>query len=237
MWRFRGSGWVDPLAGVFIALEGIDGSGKSTMAERLVHAFRTAGMPAVLTREPGGTTLGERIRSVLLSDESVTMLPEAEALLFAAARAQLVGEVIRPALERGTIVITDRFTDSSLAYQWGGRELDKDAVRAVQKMATAELEPDIKILLDLPVETALRRRLSNADAVNRLDKEALEFHARVRDAYHSLAEGDPPRWRIIDAARSEDLVWCDVSRAVNLSELASESAAWMRQESKQKVIQ
>src|SRR5687768_16520694 len=122
------------------------------MAERLVQAFRAAGLDALLTREPGGTSLGEDIRSILLRDESTSIVPRAETLLFAAARAQLVDEVIRPALERGAVVITDRFTDSSLAYQWGGRGVDKDGIGAVQLMATAGLQPDIKILLDLPVE-------------------------------------------------------------------------------------
>jgi dTMP kinase len=220
---------------MFIALEGLDGSGKSTMAERLVEALRALGLKAILTREPGGTKLGEHIRSVLLRDESATMVPEAETLLFAAARAQLVGEIIRPALERGTAVVTDRFTDSSLAYQWGGRELDMEAIRAVQQMATGGLEPDIKILLDLPVEVALRRRLSHAGEVNRLDKEALQFHARVRDAYHSLVETDPMRWRVVDASCSEDQVWDEISQAVNLDGLSANCMPLQRQESSQKV--
>ena len=205
------------------------------MAERLIEAFRAVGLNAILTREPGGTRLGEHIRSMLLSDESATILPEAETLLFAAARAQLVGEIIRPALERGSAVITDRFTDSSLAYQWGGRELDKDAIHAVQQLATAGLEPDIKILLDLPVEMALQRRLSDVGEVNRLDKEALQFHARVRDAYHCLVEADPMRWHVVDASRSEDEVWSDVSRAVNLSGLSADCARSLRQVPNQKV--
>ena len=216
--------------GVFISLEGLDGSGKSTMAERLVRAFRTAGLDALLTREPGGTTLGEHVRSILLRDESTTIVPRAETLLFAAARAQLVDEVIRPALERGAVIVTDRFTDSSLAYQWGGRGVDKHGVGAVQLMATAGLEPDIKILLDLPVETALGRRLSHGGHVNRLDKEAVEFHARVRNAYHRLAEADPGRWRVVDASRSEDQVWADVSRLVDLDGLAAAGAQLLREE-------
>ena len=224
------------MTGLFIALEGIDGSGKSTIAERLVQAFDAAGIEAILTREPGGTALGERIRSLLLADDQGPILPETEALLFAAARAQLVGEVVRPALERGIVVITDRFADSSLAYQWGGRELDKDAVTAVQRMATSGLEPDIKILLDLPVETALRRRLAGADEVNRVDKEAVEFHARVRNAYLSLAGADPGRWRVVDASRPEDLVWSDVLRAVNLGVGPSLAAGPKFQEQSERVV-
>jgi dTMP kinase len=222
--------------GVFISLEGLDGSGKSTMAERLVRAFRTAGLDALLTREPGGTSLGEHVRSILLRDESTTIVPRAETLLFAAARAQLVDEVIRPALERGAVVVTDRFTDSSLAYQWGGRGVDKDGIGAVQLMATAGLEPDIKILLDLPVETALGRRLAHAGQVNRLDKEGVQFHARVRSAYHRLAEADPGRWRVVDASRSEDQVWADVSRLVDLNGLSSASARLLGEKPNQRVV-
>ena len=221
---------------MFIALEGLDGSGKSTMAERLVQAFCAAGLDAILTREPGGTRLGEQIRSMLLSEESTTIVPRAETLLFAAARAQLVDEVIRPALERDVVVVTDRFTDSSLAYQWGGRGLAKDGIGAVQQMATAGLEPDIKILLDLPVETALRRRLSHAGGVNRLDKEAVQFHARVRDAYHWLAEADPGRWCVVDASRAEDQVWADVARSVNLNGLSAARAQSLREGPQQKVV-
>jgi dTMP kinase len=222
--------------GIFIALEGVDGSGKSTMAERLVQALSAADLCALLTREPGGTRLGEQIRSMLLRDEATTIVPRAETLLFAAARAQLVDEVIRPALERGAVVVTDRFTDSSLAYQWGGRGLDRDEIGAVQQMATAGLEPDIKILLDLPVEMALGRRLSHAGDVNRLDKEAVEFHSRVRDAYHWLAEADPGRWRVVNASRSEDQVWADVSRLVNLNGLAAASAQSLHEEPSLKVV-
>ena len=162
------------------------------------------------------------------------MLPQTETLLFAAARAQLVGEIVRPALERGTVVITDRFTDSSLAYQWGGRELNQEEVRSVQQLATAGLEPDVKILLDLPVQMALRRRMTGVGEVNRLDSEALEFHTRVRGAYHSLAKDDPARWHIVDAARSEDLVWIDVVQA---SGLTTNGAEQPRQELRQRVVQ
>jgi dTMP kinase len=140
-------------------------------------------------------------------------------LLFAAARAQLVGEVIAPALREGLIVVADRFTDSSLAYQWGARGLEKEAVIEAQKLATGGLEPDLKILLDLPMEAALRRRMANVHEVNRLDREAVQFHSRVRDAYHVLVDADPARWRVIDANRAEDDVWSDVWLAITSSEL------------------
>ena len=209
------------MPGVFIALEGIDGSGKSTIAERLVSAFHLAGQKAILTREPGGTAIGEQIRTVLLGQASSSMLPVTEMLLFAAARAQHVGEVIRPALADEITVVTDRFSDSSLAYQWGARGLEKRAVSVAQELATGGVEPDLKILLELPVEIALRRRMANTFEVNRLDREAIQFHTRVREAYHTLVAADPTRWRVINADRGEDEVWSDVWLAVVSSQLFS----------------
>ena len=219
------------MSGLFIALEGIDGSGKSTIARRLVCAIRDSGRDAILTREPGGTAIGEQVRSVLLGHDSAAMLPQTETLLFAAARAQHVGEVIRPALERDTVVVTDRFTDSSLAYQSGGRGLDMHAVVAAQELATAGLVPDLKILLDLPVEVALRRRLANSDQTNRLDRETLQFHTRVRDAYHSLIAADPAHWCVIDAEGPEVYVWSEVWKAVGTSGLLRGTAELMGSES------
>jgi dTMP kinase len=207
------------LPGVFIALEGIDGSGKSTIAERLVAALQHVGKRAILTREPGGTAIGEEIRVVLLGQASSSMLPATEMLLFAAARAQHVGEVIEPALAQGLIVVTDRFSDSSLAYQWGARGLPRRDVSQAQELATGGLEPDLKILLELPVDTALRRRMANLGAVNRLDREAIQFHTRVRDAYHMLVAADPARWRLVNADRGEDEVWSDVWLAVVSSDV------------------
>lgn len=205
---------AESLSGIFIALEGIDGSGKSTIAARLVSALQQSGKRAILTREPGGTAIGEQIRTVLFGQASSSMLPATEMLLFAASRAQHVGEVIRPALAVGFVVITDRFSDSSLAYQWGARGLAKRDVSLAQKLATGGLEPDLKILLELPVETALRRRMADSGGVNRLDREAVQFHTRVRDAYHTLVAADPTRWRVINADRGEEDVWTDVWLAV-----------------------
>jgi dTMP kinase len=205
---------ADSLTGALIALEGIDGSGKSTVAERLVAKMRESGTRVILSREPGGTAVGEQIRKILLQPGSLSMLATTEMLLFAAARAQHVGEVVRPALAQGMIVVMDRFIDSSLAYQWGARRLERRAVDLAVELATDGLEPDHKILLDLPVETALRRRTANSIETNRLDRESVMFHTRVRDAYHSLVAADPGRWSVVDADRAIDDVLADVWRAV-----------------------
>jgi dTMP kinase len=205
---------ADTLTGALIALEGIEGSGKSTIAERLVLQIREAGTRAILSREPGGTAIGEKIREILLRQESSSMLPTTETLLFAAARAQHVGELVRPALAKGLVVVTDRFADSSLAYQWGARGLERRVVNQAVELATNGLEPNLKILLDLPVETALRRRMANSNEINRLDRESIAFHTRVRDAYHSLVAEDPARWCVIDADRAMDDVLADVWRGV-----------------------
>jgi dTMP kinase len=207
------------LSGAFIALEGVDGSGKSTIARRLVLALQEEGRRAILTREPGGTAIGEQIRTVLLGQQSSSMFPTTEMLLFAAARAQLVGEVILPALREGQIVVADRFSDSSLAYQGGARGLARDSVIQAQFLATGGLVPNLKILLDLPIEAALRRRMADSHQVNRLDREAVQFHSRVRDAYLLLVEQDRARWRVIDANRPEEDVWSDVWLTVASSEL------------------
>jgi dTMP kinase len=205
---------TEPLRGVFIALEGIDGSGKSTIADRLAEFVRTLGWSAVLTREPGGTPIGERVRAVILDARSEGMFPETEALLFTAARAQLVREIVWPALERGDVVISDRFADSSLAYQWGGRGLPFEAVQGMQSLAVGDIAPDLKLLFDIEPAAALRRRFAAEGALNRMDQEALAFFERVRDAYLALAADDPGPWRIIGADRPVEQVWEDVRREV-----------------------
>jgi dTMP kinase len=212
--KFRVTESADPLTGALIALEGIDGSGKSTIAEVLVSKLQEGGSRAILSREPGGTAIGEHIREILLEQGSSSMLPTTEMLLFAAARAQHVGELIRPALDEGLVVVTDRFADSSLAYQWGARGLERRVVEMAVELATAGLRPDLKILLDLPVETALRRRMAHSTEINRLDRESILFHSRVREAYHSLVAWDPESWCVVDADRATDDVLSDVWHAV-----------------------
>jgi dTMP kinase len=180
---------------MFVSFEGVDGSGKSTQARLLAERLREEGREVVLTREPGGTALGEEVRALLLHGERIA--PWAEAALFAAARAQLVDEVIRPALARGADVVSDRYLDSSLAYQGGGRGLGRGPVEEVNRFATGGLLPDQVVLLDLDPAEGLRRRQGNRD---RIEAQDLGFHRRVRDAFRELAAGDPKRFAVVDAA-------------------------------------
>jgi dTMP kinase len=179
---------------VFVSFEGIDGSGKSTHAALLAEALRAEGREVVATREPGGTEAGERIRDLLLGDTEIS--PWAEAALFAAARAQLVEQVIRPALDQGVVVVCDRFIDSSLAYQGIARNLGLDAVLELNRIATSGALPDQTFLLVLPVEEALRRLHGKRD---RIEREGRAFLERVADAYLRLAEAFPERIVTVDA--------------------------------------
>lgn len=209
--------------GLFIALEGIDGSGKSSAARVIAGRLaREHDVDVVLTREPGGTELGEAVRSLVLSRAGEGMDPVAELLLFSAARAQHVSEVIEPCLRRGAVVICDRYADSTLAYQWGGRGLDRDTILAVQLVATRGVLPDLRVLFDLPVAVAQARRLGESNTVNRFDEEARRFHQAVRDAYLELANSAPEDWVTVDAAGTPDDVAAAAYRAVvqRLSALA-----------------
>ncbi len=191
------------MAGLFLTLEGPEGAGKTTQLARLLLRLEAAGHSVVRTREPGGDAVGERVRELLLSTQ---MTSEAELLLFAAARAQNVAEVVRPALEAGKIVLCDRYTDSSLAYQGYARGLSLEAIRAINHFATRDLVPARTLLLDLPAEEGLARRHQDAGTANRLDHESLNFHQKVRTGFQELAAAEPERWVVIDAAQSEDVV-------------------------------
>jgi dTMP kinase len=181
--------------GRLIAFEGVEGSGKSTQLELLRRVLEGRGREVVVTREPGGTPAGERVRSVLL-DPEVELHPRAEALLFAAARAELVEAVIRPALERGAVVLCDRYLDSSLADQGAARGLGQGPVEEVNRFATGGLLPDLVVLLDLDPASGLRRR---AGALDRIEAQDLGFHRRVRQAFRDLAAADPARFSVVDA--------------------------------------
>lgn len=187
------------MRGRFIVLEGGEGAGKSSVQRALGERLTARGIDVVLTREPGGTALGERLRDIVLAPDRPAG-PLAELLLFEAARAQLVADVIGPALDRGATVLCDRFTASSVAYQGCGRELGREIVERANAIATGGLEPDLSLLLDLPVESGLARR-AGAGAVNHFDRSAIAFHERVRDGFLALAHEDPARWRILDASR------------------------------------
>jgi len=207
--------------GVLIAFEGGEGAGKSSQITLLADAVRATGRTVVVTHEPGATALGRQIRRLLLdSDEPIA--PRSEALLFAADRAQHVATVIRPALDRGEVVITDRFVDSSLAYQGAGRTLPGEDVKRLSRWATEDLVPDLTVLLDVPAEIGLaraRRRQGGTGTdpgLDRLEREALDFHDRVRAGYRALAESDPNRYLVLDAGRSLE----ELAAAIRLRVLA-----------------
>ncbi|WP_440312010.1 dTMP kinase [Leucobacter chromiireducens] len=191
-------------SGLFVTLEGGDGAGKTTQAELLEAWFVARGREVVRTREPGGTPLGAEIRRLLLhgGDEIGAVDPRAEALLYAADRAQHVATVVRPALERGAVVVQDRYIDSSLAYQGAGRVLDGGEVRQLSEWAVDGLWPQLTVLLDLPTEAAAARRQARGGASDRLESEAEAFHVAVREGFLALAAAEPERFLVLDATSS-----------------------------------
>jgi dTMP kinase len=194
---------------LFITFEGPDGSGKTTQAQLLYEYLQERGYPVFLTREPGGTGIGDQIREVLHSLENTEMLPQTEILLYSASRAQLVGQIIRPHLARGEIVLCDRYADSTLAYQGYGHGLDLQVLQVITTFATGGLKPDLTIYLDIDVEEGLRRKLAAYEAGeaewNRMDQQEIAFHRRVREGYLQMAAAEPERWVVIEAAQPEDV--------------------------------
>ena len=191
---------------IFIAFEGGEGAGKTTQAQLLRDRLETLERKVLLTREPGGTELGERLRQIILRPTTSPavaaaqseLTAAAELFLFLAARAQLVSEVIRPALVAGAVVVCDRFTASTIAYQGYGRRLDLDAVRRACDLATDGLQPDLSVLLDLPVDVGLSRK-AEAEETDAIGRETGDFHERVRRGFHELAAAEPQRWLVVDA--------------------------------------
>jgi dTMP kinase len=184
---------------MFITLEGPEGSGKSTQALMLAQFLSENGFSVVATREPGGTSIGDQIRGVLHDIANQEMERATEFLLYSSSRAQLVREVIRPALLLNKVVLCDRYADSSIAYQGYGRGLDLETLLAVTDFATGGLVPDLTFLLDIDVEAGLSRRIDGEEEMNRLDLQEIAFHQRVREGYHQLAAADPDRWVVVDA--------------------------------------
>jgi dTMP kinase len=193
---------------LFITFEGPDGSGKTTQAQLLYEYLQERGYPVFLTREPGGTGIGDQIREVLHSLENTEMLPQTEILLYSASRAQLVGQIIRPHLARGEIVLCDRYADSTLAYQGYGHGLDLQVLQVITAFATGGLKPDLTIYLDIDVEEGLKRKLAAYQAGeaewNRMDQQELAFHRRVRQGYLQMVAAEPERWVVIEAAQPAD---------------------------------
>lgn len=198
---------------MFITLEGPEGSGKSTQIRRLAKRLEAMGYPVITTREPGGTSIGDQIRHVLVRMENKELHPRTEILLFLAARAQLVEQLIKPALQDGKIILCDRYGDSTLAYQGYGHGLDLEQLRQMLDFATDHLKPDLTILMDLDVKTGLMRKKAE-DEWNRLDAYEVLFHERVRQGYLELANEEPERWRIVDASQGIDAVQEDLFQII-----------------------
>jgi dTMP kinase len=204
---------------MFITFEGVEGSGKTVQAKLLADSLAARGLAILLTREPGGTDIGDQIRAVLHDTRNTAMLATTEILLYSAARAQIVGQSIRPALAGGQIVISDRYADSTLAYQGYGRGLDLDALRFITAFATGGLTPDITFFLDVDVEEGLRRKQkayhAQGDELNRMDQQSLDFYRRVRAGYLTMVACEPRRWVVLNGQRDVQAVHADVRAVVD----------------------
>ena len=205
---------MERAEGVFITFEGIEGCGKSTQIKILADALRARGLKVVMTREPGGCPIADQIRSILLDANNTALVPSAELLLYAAARAQHVQEVIIPALQAGKVVLCDRFSDSTLAYQGYGRQLDRSTIMFINRFARQDVTPDLTIILDLPVEEGLRRsRMRHGDDPSelRFENETIHFHNNVKHGFDALLQLDAGRRRRVDATGTIE----EVSRTVD----------------------
>lgn len=199
--------------GLFIALEGDDGAGKTTAARRLVKMLEEEGIPAVLTREPGGTPISEQIRAILLNPENSAMTPETEALLYAASRTQHYREKIEPSLDRGITVLSDRFLDSSLAYQGYARGLGFDQVEAVNDFGLHHQRPDLVLFFSVPEEIS-RQRILQRGNLDRMDQESAGFHRKVSLGFRKLIEQEPERFVLIDASQTPEQTAADAFQAI-----------------------
>lgn len=200
---------------MFVTFEGPEGSGKTTQLALLATALREQEFDVLTTREPGGTPIGNRVRAILLDPQHTEIVPATEFLLFSAARAQHVAEVIRPHLARGGVVLCDRYADSSLAYQGYGHGRELEVLRAITRFATGNLVPDLSIYLDVPVRTGLGRKMgADGDGWNRMEQKELDYHERVRAGYLEMVRLEPERWVVIDARRGIEEVQTAVLDAV-----------------------
>lgn len=199
---------------MFITFEGPEGSGKTSQIVLLAAYLQKQGYEVVQTREPGGTSIGDQIRTVLHDVDNGEMQSVTELLLYSASRAQLVRELVQPALATGKIILCDRYADSTLAYQGYGRGLDLDELRLLTRFATGGLKPHLTLLLDIDVERGLARRQGNGEEMNRLDLEAVSFHQKVRNGYHALVAAEPERWVVVDADRPVPTIQKDLREIV-----------------------
>ncbi|NJD92370.1 MAG: dTMP kinase [Geobacter sp.] len=216
--------------GCFITFEGIEGCGKSTQIRKLASLLEEQGKKVTLTREPGGCGIADQIRAILLDSANSAMVPLTELLLYAAARAQHISEVIKPALAKGDIVLCDRFIDATIAYQGHGRRLDLELINSLNILAAGDCRPDLTLLLDCPVATGLERALARIEALGafasstareeRFERESLEFHERVRSGYLSLAASEPERFCVIDASGTVDEIFAAIESRL-VAKLAS----------------
>ena len=197
------------MKGSFITFEGCEGVGKTTQVDRLKRYLEESRQPALFLREPGGTVISEKIREMLLSKENDKMNGKCEALLYSAARAQLLGEVVAPALEKGSIVVCDRFTDSTFAYQGAARGLGVDFIDELNKLTCGDIVPDVTVFLDLHPREAFARK-GGADKNDRLESQSIEFHEKVYLGYKEIASRYPERFVCVDASKDADGVWEEV---------------------------
>jgi len=207
---------------MFITLEGPEGSGKTSHIPSLVEYLREKGHVVFPTREPGGTSIGEQIREVIHDLKNVEMHPRTETLLYQAARAQIVEQVIKPRLAGGEIVISDRYFDSTIAYQGYGHQQDLEQVRALVKYATGGLTPDLTILLDLDVEVGLKRKKKNDEEWNRMDAQEVEFYKRVRAGYLEMVKAEPQRWVVVNSEKKWESVQEELKKVL-LARIKDES--------------
>jgi dTMP kinase len=208
------------MTGFFVTLEGPEGSGKSTQARLLADYLRNCGEEVLFTREPGGTTIGDQIREVLHSLSNTAMAPATELLLYSAARAQVVAEAIRPALEANKIVVADRYADSTLAYQGYGRKLDLEWVKCITEFATGGLKPDLTFFIDITVQEGLQRRKeghTRGEEWNRMDSLSREFYDRVRAGYLEMMREEPGRWVYVDGSGGVESVQGALRRGIDLA--------------------